>query len=65
MTEKELLRLFQLRDERALSTAEVQYGKLCRTMAYRILGDRQDAEECANDVKHSRISSRLRIHLSA
>ena len=50
MTEKELLRLFQLRDERALSTAEVQYGKLCRTMAYRILGDRQDAEDCANDV---------------
>ena len=50
MTEKELLRLFQMRDERALSVAETQYGRLCCTMAYRILGDRQDAEECANDV---------------
>ena len=51
MTEDEkLLRLFQARDEQALRTAEEQYGKLCRTMAYRILGDRQDAEECANDV---------------
>lgn len=51
MTEDEkLLRLFQVRDERALKAAEQRYGKLCRTMAYRILGDRQDAEECANDV---------------
>ena len=51
MTEEEkLLRLFQTRDERALKAAEQQYGKLCCTMAYRILGDRQDAEECANDV---------------
>ena len=50
MTEDNLLQLFQARDERALKVAEQQYGKLCRTMAYRILGDRQDAEECANDV---------------
>lgn len=51
MTEDEkLLRLLQTRDERALKAAERQYGRLCRTMAYRILGDRQDAEECANDV---------------
>ena len=51
MTEDEkLLRLLHARDERALKAAEQRYGKLCRTMAYRILGDRQDAEECANDV---------------
>ena len=51
MTEDEkLLRLLQARDERALKAAEQRYGTLCRTMAYRILGDRQDAEECANDV---------------
>lgn len=48
--EESLLRLFQARDERALKAAEQQYGKLCRTMSFRILGDRQDAEECANDV---------------
>ena len=50
MTEDELLRLFQARDEQALKAAEQQYGTLCRTMAYRILGDQQDAEECADDV---------------
>ena len=48
--DEKLLRMFQARDEQALQAASVQYGKLCRTMAYRILGDRQDAEECANDV---------------
>ena len=45
-----LIQLFFARDEQALSEAEHRYGKLCRTMAFRILGDRQDAEECANDV---------------
>ncbi|MBR4201301.1 MAG: sigma-70 family RNA polymerase sigma factor [Oscillospiraceae bacterium] len=50
MTEDRLLRLFQARDERALTAAAAQYGTLCRTIAYRILGDRQDAEECVNDV---------------
>lgn len=51
MTEDEkLLRLFFARDEQALAETEERYGKLCRTMAFRILGDRQDAEECANDV---------------
>ena len=51
MTEDEkLLRLLQNHDEMSLAAAEKRYGRLCRTMAYRILGDRLDAEECANDV---------------
>lgn len=37
--DKKLLMLFQARDERALKAAEQQYGQLCRTMAYRLLGD--------------------------
>lgn len=45
-----LLRLYAERDERALTSTEKQYGKLCRSLALRILGDRQDAEECINDV---------------
>ncbi|MBR6106846.1 MAG: sigma-70 family RNA polymerase sigma factor [Oscillospiraceae bacterium] len=51
MTEDEkLLRLLLKHDESALAKAEQRYRRLCITMAFRILGDRQDAEECANDV---------------
>ena len=48
--EKDLLRMFANRDEQAIALCEQKFGKLCRTVAFRILGDRQDAEECANDV---------------
>ncbi|MBQ8921435.1 MAG: sigma-70 family RNA polymerase sigma factor [Oscillospiraceae bacterium] len=50
MTDAELLALYQARDERALTETDLAYGKLCRGLAARILGDRQDAEECVNDV---------------
>ena len=45
-----ILRLYRDRDEQALTQTDDKYGKLCRSLAYRILGDRQDAEECVNDV---------------
>jgi RNA polymerase sigma-70 factor (ECF subfamily) len=45
-----ILRLLLLRDEQAVALAEQRYGRLCRSVAYRILGDKQDAEECVNDV---------------
>ena len=48
--EKDLLLMFANRDEQAISICEQKFGRLCRTVAFRILGDRQDAEECANDV---------------
>ena len=48
--EKDLLLMFANRDEQAIAVCEQKFGRLCRTVAYRILGDRQDAEECANDV---------------
>lgn len=51
MTEDEkLLQLFRLRDERALQKASERFGRLCSAMAYRILGSREEAEECTNDV---------------
>jgi RNA polymerase sigma-70 factor (ECF subfamily) len=48
--EARLLQMFCDRDERALAAAEQRYGKLSRSVAFRILGDERDAEECANDV---------------
>ena len=50
MQDEAILRLFRARDEQALKQADAEYGRLCRGLAYRILGDRQDAEECVNDV---------------
>ena len=44
-----ILRLLLARDEQAVVLAERRYGRLCRSVAYRILGDMQDADECVND----------------
>ncbi len=38
------------RDESALQDIRRLYGELCCQMAYRILENRQDAEECVNDM---------------
>jgi RNA polymerase sigma-70 factor (ECF subfamily) len=45
-----IIRMFTARQEQALTETESRYGKWSRRLAFRILGDRQDAEECANDV---------------
>ena len=49
MEDREITAMFQARDEAAISCAQEQYGALCMTVAYNILGDRRDAEECVND----------------
>ena len=48
--DEEIIRMFTARDEQALREAEARYGSQSRRLAFRILGDRQDAEECANDM---------------
>ena len=45
----EILELFFERSEKALELVEKKYGKLCHTVAYRILMSDHDAEECVND----------------
>lgn len=49
MDDVRLVELFWQRDERALDIVREQYGKLCHGIAYRLLGNEQDAEECEND----------------
>ena len=41
--------LLNARDEKALSACETLYGRLCRRLAYAILGSDADAEEVVND----------------
>lgn len=48
-SEERLLRLLEQRDEQGLKTLDAEYGKLCRSIAFDILGSREDAEECFND----------------
>ena len=48
-TEREIIALYQSRDENAIRmTAEV-LGGYCYTVAYNVLNSREDAEECVND----------------
>lgn len=49
MEDAEILRLFAERDERAIREIEQLYGNRCRRLAERILGSREDAEECVSD----------------
>lgn len=48
-TDKDLLALYFARDQKAVSETQKQFGGYCYTIAYNILGNAQDAEECVND----------------
>lgn len=49
MKDTEIIRLLWQRDESALTAVKNQYGALCRQLAYQILGNAEDADECLND----------------
>ena len=50
MTDKEIISLFNERDERALTLVSEKYGGNCSRIAKNILKNDQAAEECVNDV---------------
>ncbi len=47
--DQRLVALFESRDEHAITEAGKAYGGFCYSIAYRILQNAQDAEECVND----------------
>ena len=49
MDDAQIIRLYQQRSEQALQEKKARYEALCMTVAYNILGSREDAEECMND----------------
>ena len=49
MNDPSIIRLFFKRDESALSETDAKYGAYCKSVAARILGSDEDAEECFND----------------
>ena len=49
MEDQQIIDLFFDRNEQAITETNVKYGKLCHSIAYNILSNREDSEECVND----------------
>lgn len=49
MNDAEIVELYFNRDEQAIAVTQEKYGKYCHSIAYNILFDREDTEECVND----------------
>ena len=49
MEDKQIVELYWARSERAISETKQKYGRYCRSIAYNILHNREDSEECVND----------------
>ena len=53
MDDLAIVELYHRREERAIAESDKKYGTLCRSIALRLLGLREDAEECVNDTWHA------------
>ena len=49
MDDDKIVELYWQRNESAINETKVKYGNYCRSVAYRILNNNEDAEECEND----------------
>lgn len=49
MNDSKIIKLFFERSEQAIKELSEKYGKVCTKIAYNILNNTQDAEECVND----------------
>lgn len=49
MKDAEILDLYWARNERAISETQGAYGNYCYSIAWHILHDREDSDECVND----------------
>lgn len=49
MNDLAIIELYFARSEEAIKQTDRKYGKLCHNIAYNILHNREDSEECVND----------------
>jgi RNA polymerase sigma-70 factor (ECF subfamily) len=49
MEDEKIIDLYWQRNERAIDETDIKYGSLCSAIAYGILSNSQDTEECVND----------------
>ena len=47
--DRDIILLYEQRNEQAISETSARYGTLCRALARNITGSREDSEECVND----------------
>ena len=50
MDDTTIVQLYWDRDERAIPATSGKYGNYCNSIAWNILGNREDAEECVMDL---------------
>lgn len=53
MEDTKIVELFWQRDQSAIAQSDKKYGKYCYAIAYGILSDREDSEECVSDTWHN------------
>lgn len=49
MDDPRIIELYFDRNEQAITETDIKYGKLCHSIAYNILNNHEDSEECVND----------------
>ena len=49
MTDESIIELLFSRSEKGIDEINKKYGRKCRSIAFEILGNAEDAEECVND----------------
>lgn len=49
MEDQMIIQLFYERSEKAIDELARKYGRLCKAVSFKIIGNEQDAEECIND----------------
>ena len=49
MNDLGIIELYFARNEEAIRQTDIKYGKLCHSVAYNILNNNEDSEECVND----------------
>ena len=49
MDDLRIIELYFDRNEQAITETDTKYGKLCHSIAYNILNNHEDSEECLND----------------
>ena len=49
MEDKQIIDLYWTRSESAIAETDIKYGKLCHRIAFNILSNYQDSEECVSD----------------
>ena len=49
MNDLNIIELYFARNEEAIKQTDIKYGRLCHSIAYNILNNNEDSEECVND----------------